>query len=96
MATKSELQERFESRLRELDGEIDKIEGRLKEAQGEAKVQLERNLRDLREQRAEAQVKADEIADASEDAWDDIKDGFEDAWHSLENSFRNALNKFKS
>ena len=81
--------------VRETDRQIDSLEKQAAKASGEAKAQLERELKDLKAKRAVAAKKLDEMGKAGNAAWDEAKDGFADAYRDLERGYQKAVKKVK-
>ena len=53
----------------------------------DAKVQADKTLAELREERAEAGRKYDALKQSTKDAWQDTKAAFQSAWDKLEKGF---------
>ena len=83
------------SLVRETDRQIESLEKHAAKASGEAKTQLERELKDLKAKRAVAAKKLDEMGKAGGAAWNDAKDGFADAYRDLERGYERAAKKLK-
>jgi len=81
--------------VRETDRQIAALEGQAAKASGEAKVQLEKELKALKAKRKLAAKKLDEMGKAGAAAWDETKNGFADAYRDLERSTERAAKKLK-
>jgi len=81
--------------VRETDRQIAALEGQAAKASGEAKVQLEKELKALKAKRKLAAKKLDEMGKAGGAAWDEAKNGFADAYRDLERSTERAAKKLK-
>ena len=81
--------------LKKTDAEIDKLQAQADEASGDAKVAYEKEIDNLKEKRAAAAKKLDELGDASADSWDDAKEGFTEAYKALYDAYKEALANFK-
>jgi len=81
--------------VRETDRQIAALEGQAAKASGEAKVQLEKELKALKAKRKLAAKKLDEMGRAGAAAWDEAKNGFADAYRDLERSTERAAKKLK-
>ncbi len=77
------------------NAEIDKIEARMKEAQADAKVEYEAQLKEMRDQRDKAEEQLTEARQASEKAWEDMNKSFIDAWDSIHDGFQRAMKNFR-
>jgi len=65
--------------LEKTDAEIGKLETEAAEAADETETAYEETIDDLKEKRAIAGEKLDELGDASAESWDDAKEGFTEA-----------------
>ena len=77
------------------DRQIKSLERRAAEASGEAKVQLDSDIQELKAKRAAASQKLDAMGKATGAAWDEAKDGFADAYKDLQDSYERARKKLK-
>ena len=80
--------------LEKTDREIDALSAKADEASGDAKDAYRETIDDLKQKRAIAAKKLDELGDASEDSWDAAKKGFAEAYEALYDAYREALTKF--
>jgi len=81
--------------VRDTDRQIASLEKQAAKATGDAKVQMERELKDLKAKRALAAKKLDEMGKAGAGAWNEAKDGFADAYKDLQSSYQRAVKKLK-
>ena len=81
--------------LKKTDAEIDKLQAKADEASGDAKVAYEEEIDNLKEKRAAAAQKLDDLGDASADSWDDAKAGFTEAYKALYDAYKEAVANFK-
>ncbi len=87
MSKRHEYLEKLKAQLEEWEYDINRLEARLDDAQGEAKVKLDKTIKDLKTKQKDVQGKLKKIEEAAEDAWHDVKDGLELAWDSLKLGF---------
>lgn len=87
--------QKMHARIDEWSADIDRLEAKARAAEADMKIEYERQLERMREQRAQARVKLEELQGASEAAWDSVRAGFESAWESLSKGFRDAADKFR-
>ena len=80
--------------LEKTDGEIDALSAKADDASGDAKDAYHEAIDNLKQKRAVAAKKLDELGDASEDSWDAAKQGFTEAYKALYDAYREALGKF--
>lgn len=94
MSKRHEYLEKLKSQLEEWEYDIDRLEARLEDLQGEAKVKMDKTIADLKVKQKDMQGKMKLVEEAAEDAWHDVKDGFELAWDSLKLGFLAAKSEF--
>jgi predicted nucleic acid-binding Zn-ribbon protein len=87
MSEREQYVEKAKARIDQWNADIEKLQAKAGEAKADAKIEYEKQLRELRAQRDEAKEKLDEIAKASDSAWDDMKAGFESAWDKISSAF---------
>ncbi len=95
MSDREQYVEKAKARIEQWNADIEKLQAKADEAKVGAKIEYEDQLKDLRAQRDEAKAKLDEMAEASDSAWDDIKAGFESIWEKATNTFESAKARFK-
>lgn len=83
------------SLVRQADSQIKELEEKAAKSSGETKAAYERNIKELKEKRAQAQVKLDDMGKASGNAWDATKQGFAEAYKDLHQSYNKAIEYFK-
>jgi predicted phage tail protein len=81
--------------VRDTDAKIKDLERQAARSKGEAKAALEQNIAELKEKRAQAAAKLDEMGKASAGAWEATKQGFADAYQDLQDAYRRAVAQFK-
>ena len=81
--------------VRDTDREIKELDRKASKASGEAKAQLQEDMKELKVKRAHAAKKLDEMGKASGAAWDEAKNGFADAYKDLHDSYNKAVKKLK-
>jgi hypothetical protein len=81
--------------LKKADAKIQEMEGDAAKASGDAKVEYEKTIKNLKEMRAHAAKKLDDLGNSSGDAWDATKDGFVEAYKDLYDAYKEAVSKFK-
>src|SRR5438477_187283 len=74
--SKDEFLAAMNTKMKELDVKIDELAKKSEGYKDDAKVQADKALAALREQRSAAGKKYDEMKDASKDVWDKTKAGF--------------------
>ena len=94
MNKRHEYLTKLKAQLEEWEHDIDRLEARLEDAQGEAKVKMDQTITELKAKQKDVQGKLKKVEEAAEDAWHDIKDGLELAWDSLKLGFLAAKSEF--
>lgn len=92
--SRDEFVQRLKDQLDEWNDEIGELQERAEQAQEDARIRYQQEIRRLREEQAQAQMKLQKLRDASEGAWEELKDGVERAWESLEEAVARAKSKF--
>lgn len=80
--------------LEKTDDQIEALEARAERAAGDTKAAYRETIDTLKQKRAVAARKLDELGDASGDSWDAAKQGFSEAYKALYDAYREALAKF--
>ena len=83
------------ARLKELDGEISKLEMIADKAFEEMKAEYHQQIDDLFLKKAKVQDQVDKLQKASGNAWEDMKAGTELSWEVFENSVKIPMKKKK-
>src|SRR4029450_8965255 len=73
--------------MSDFDAQVKDLEGQISRDTGAAKADAQRQLKDLKAERAAAGKKLDELGKASKDSWDTTKQGFADAFNDMQKSF---------
>ncbi|HVL00868.1 MAG TPA: hypothetical protein VM553_13695 [Dongiaceae bacterium] len=94
MSKRNEYLEKLKAQLEEWEYDINRLEARLDDAQDEAKVKLDKTIKELKVKQQDLQVRLKQLEGAAEDAWTDIKDGLEIAWDSVKMGFLAAKSEF--
>lgn len=94
MSKRHEYLDKLKAQLEEWEYDIDRLEARMEDLQGEARVKLDNTITDLKAKQKDVQVKLKKVEEAAEDALQDVKDGLELAWDSLKLGFLAAKSEF--
>ena len=95
MENRKENIDRIAARLKELDGEISKLEKIADKAIEEMKAEYHQQIEDLFLKKAKVQDQVKKLQEASGNAWEDMKAGSELSWEVFEDSVKNNLKKEK-
>jgi hypothetical protein len=90
MDNKREYIVRMAARLKELDGEISKLEKIADKAVKEMKAEYHQQIEDLFLKKAKVQDQVDKLQKASGNAWEDMKAGAELSWEVFQDSVENV------
>ena len=93
MDSKREYVVKMAARLKELDGEISKLEKIAEKAVEELKAEYHQQIVDLFLKKANVQDQVDKLQKASGNAWEDMKAGAELSWEVFENSVKSPMKK---
>jgi hypothetical protein len=95
MEKRDEYVERMKAQLDQWNGEIAKWEAKADIAQTEARVEYEKRLVALREQREKAMYQMKLLQSAAGDAWTEMVRGTDQAWASMREAFEKASSHFR-
>jgi CHASE3 domain sensor protein len=91
---KDEFISAMNAKLKELDGKISELGKKSENFKDDAKIQSDKALAALREQRKTVNEKFEEVKKSSAETWEEVKAGFTSALAGLEKAFENAKSKF--
>ena len=74
---------RLKAQLDEWSAELHRLEARVGKAGMDAGDKYRHAIDELRERKAAAEAKLDELSDAGEDTWEDLKDEAERIWKAF-------------
>jgi hypothetical protein len=92
---KDEFLAATDKRLKELDTKISDLAKKSESYTDDAKVEADKALTALREQRKTANEKFEEVKKSSAEAWKEVKAGFESVLADLEKAYEDIKSKFK-
>ena len=95
MNDKNAYVDKLKAQLDVWAAEIDKLEAKAKMAGADARMELDRQIKELKNNQDNAKAKIRELEDAGEDAWEDLKEGVEIAWNRLRQGLDDAASRFK-
>lgn len=92
MSKRDQYVEKMKQQLDEVNGQITKLEAKVKAANAEARVKYEQQMGELRELSKAAQKKMEEIKGSGEDKWEAlVAEG-----DKVQKAFVHSFNYFKS
>lgn len=86
---------KLKAKMDEWNAEIDKLEAKASQASADSQIKYQQQIEQLKEQRAEAERRMDELSRASGGAWEDLKAGVDGAWQALGEAIQSASSRFK-
>lgn len=95
MTNRDEYVERLKARLDEWNAELTRWEAKAKVAQTDARIEYERRIDALRQQRDSAVDQLKHIQSAAGDAWLELTRGADDAWEKMRDAFEKARSHFQ-
>ena len=87
--------EKAKAQIDQWNAEINKMLANAAEAEADAKIEYQKQIDEMRNQRNEAKEQIKQMQSASNKAWDDMQAGFDKAWDDIQGSFQAALSRFK-
>jgi len=84
-----------DKKLKELDAKISDLTKKSESYTEEAKVEADKALTALREQRKTASEKFEEVKKSGAEVWKEVKAGFESVLADLEKAYEDTRSKFK-
>jgi CHASE3 domain sensor protein len=91
---KDEFISAMEKKLKEIDDKISELAKKSESFKDDARVQADKTLAALREERSTVNTKFEEMKKASAEAWENVKETFASAMAGLEKAYENAKSKF--
>ena len=92
---REEYVETLKTQLDHWNAEIGKWEVRAREAQAETRVEFDKRLQALREQREQAMYQMTLLESAAGEAWKDLVRGTDEAWARMRETFDKASSHFR-
>ena len=95
MEKRDEYVEKMKTQLDQWNAEIAKWEAKADVAQAEARVEFNKRLEAVRQQREQALYQLRLMQGAAGDAWMDMMKGTDQAWASMREAFEKASSHFR-
>jgi multidrug resistance efflux pump len=95
MDKKEEYTKKLEAQLKEWKAKIDILEARGAKITSEAKTELMREIKELRQKKGIVKEKWNELQKVSGDSWDTMKVGVEKAAAELKGAMDRVISRFK-
>ena len=94
MSTKQAYEQKLQARLDAWAADIAKLEAKASEAQADARIEYQKQVRELKSRQEEARSKLAEYQRAGEQAGADLKAGVEGALDALGGALKSASSRF--
>ncbi len=95
MTNRDEYVERLKARLDEWNAELTRWEAKAKVAQTDARIEYERRIDALRQQRDSVVDQLSHIQSVAGDAWLELARGADEAWEKMRDAFEKARSHFQ-
>lgn len=92
---KNEAVQHGKELLEKTDAEIEELQAKAAKTSADTKTSYKEEIEKLKQKRAAAAKKLDELGSATAASWDSAKEGFAEAYTDLYDAYREALAKFK-
>jgi hypothetical protein len=87
--------DKMATQLKRWDDELQQLKTIADRAKADAKTEYYRQIDDLRTKKENAQLKLNEVRNASDEAWGNLKAGLEKSWSTFKTAFDSAKAEFK-
>ena len=94
MTEKEAYEKKQQARLDEWTAEIDKLKAKAKQADADARLKIEEDLKKAEAIKGNIEDRLTKLKSSAGDAWEDIRDGVDAAANSLTSSLRSAAARF--
>jgi uncharacterized coiled-coil DUF342 family protein len=95
MDKQEEYRKKLEAQLKEWKAKIDDLEARGAKFTSEAKTELMKEIKELRQKKGIVKEKWNELQKVSADSWDSMKEGVEKAVAELKGALDRVMARFK-
>jgi hypothetical protein len=96
MSNRDEYVDKMKTQLDQWNAEIGKWEVKAREAQAEAKVDLDKRIEAVRQQREQAMYQMKLLQGAAGEAWIEMMRGTDEAWARMREAFDKASSHFRA
>ena len=94
MSERDAYEQKVKAKFKEWDAQIDKLRARAESAGADAKLDYERQLKELRATRDAAGDKLRELRNTSAENWMKVRHEAEETWERMSRSLKNSLDRF--
>ncbi|QAB16095.1 sll1863 family stress response protein [Hydrogenovibrio thermophilus] len=93
-SNKQAYQAKLQAQLDEWSANIDALEAKARQADAQARIDLQAEIDTLKTYQHQAEAKLAELKTASDQAWQDLKQGIEQAHDNLKRALQTATDRF--
>jgi phage host-nuclease inhibitor protein Gam len=86
--------QKIKNQLDDLEFEIERLKDKAAHKSAEVHVEYSRQMMDLNAKKDMLHKELNELAEASDDAWEELKTGADNAWHELKSAVERARNHY--
>lgn len=95
MTDKEAYEQKIQAKLDEWTADVDKLKARAASTGADAQIELNKQIAALEGRIDRGRGQLNEIAAASDEAWESLRVGMESAWDTLKTAAGDAAEKFK-
>lgn len=88
-------EQKWKARIDEWKAKIDFLEAKAEQAEADTKVEIQKQIKDLREKEKTARSRLEKIRQSGSEAWSDMSQSMETAVENLKEGIEQALDRFK-
>lgn len=94
MGERNQYIEKVRARIAQWDAEIDRMKAKADEAEADARIEYEKQMREMQARRDEGVDRLEMLREASDEAWKDVRSGFDRAWDEISGAFDRAMSRY--
>jgi len=94
MNEKEAYEKKQHAKLAEWEAEIDKLKAKAEQADADARIKIEEDLKQAEAIKDNVAARLDEVKGSADDAWRDLKTGIDAAATNLTSALRSATSRF--
>jgi hypothetical protein len=92
---KENFKNKAKQSIDDIFAKIDELEAKKDKAIGEAKIEYEKRILELKSKKVELQAKYNKLVNASDENWEEVKNAFSSASDSFKEGFSKIASLFK-
>ena len=95
MKTKEAYVQKLHAKIDEWNADIDRLKAKADQVEADSKIEYQKQIQALKNNRDEIEKKISEISRSGENAWEDLKAGADLAWEAMNEAIKSATSRFK-